>query len=127
MLTERMQKRAIWQLLHTSDDLSQVAVETFDEPYKSLWLLIDRYLDTGQEPDTALSNAAQRVVRGEGGTYCIYDAAVFGLLLVSITMDSEVALFSTLVMIWSPLGLDSACIIGGCLQNWSALSCLRRT
>lgn len=69
MITERMQKRAIWQLLYTDDDTSNVAVETFHEPWKTLWLLIDRRLDAGDEPDEALTYAAGRVVDGSGDEY----------------------------------------------------------
>lgn len=69
LITERMQKRAIWQLLYTEDDLSHIAVENFDEPYKTLWLLADRRLDAGDTPDDALQYAVTRSVSGDGNAY----------------------------------------------------------
>lgn len=69
MLTERMQARAIWRLIHTDDDLSTINVEDFDEPWRTIWQIAERNLERGDAPSNALTHALTRAAGGSGGDY----------------------------------------------------------
>lgn len=65
MLTERMQAKAIWRLLNTEDDLSDIPVEEFTEPWRTLWQVVERHLDRGESPNQALAAACAAAGRGQ--------------------------------------------------------------
>jgi hypothetical protein len=68
MLTERMQRRAIWRLLHTEEPIDDVQPEEFDEPWRTMWMIIERKLHNGYDPGQALDEAVQKSVDTSDGT-----------------------------------------------------------
>lgn len=68
MLTEYMQRRAIWEML-TKCSTRPVEVEAFDEPWKTIYLIVERLLEQDTRPDDALAQAAQRVASGKNDGY----------------------------------------------------------
>lgn len=68
MLTERIQARAIWQLLYTEDPLD-VHSEDFEEPWRTIYQVAERHLDSGESADEALSAAILRSTGGSGEDY----------------------------------------------------------
>lgn len=69
MLTERMQAKAIWRLIHTDDDLSAINVEDFDEPWRTIWQIAERNIERGDSPNQALTSALTRAAGGAGQGY----------------------------------------------------------
>lgn len=69
MLTERMQRQAIWRMLFTDESLSDVAPEDFDEPWRTMWMIAERNVRNGMDPDAALEAAAQRSASADDGDY----------------------------------------------------------
>lgn len=64
MLTERMQRKAIWRMLYTEESLDDVQPEDFDEPWRTIWTIAERQVDRGEQPGQALLQAASRVATG---------------------------------------------------------------
>lgn len=69
MLTERMQARAIWRLTHTDDDLSDIKVEEFDEPWRTVYEIADAHLRRGSSQSDALTAGVTRGASGGGQAY----------------------------------------------------------
>lgn len=65
MLTEYMQRRAIWEMLY-DQQAATPSVEQFDEPWRTLYLVAERHLDQGRPPHDALGQAAQASARADG-------------------------------------------------------------
>lgn len=65
MLTERMQAKAIWRMLFTEDDLGDIPVEEFVEPWRTVWQVAERHLHRGEGANQALTVACAAAGRGE--------------------------------------------------------------
>lgn len=65
MLTERMQAKAIWRMIYTEDDLGDIPVEEFTEPWRTIWQVAERHLDRGESANQSLTAACVAAGRGE--------------------------------------------------------------
>jgi len=57
MLTEYMQRRAVWELVYGKPERTP-AVEQFEEPWRTLYLVAERHLEQGKSASDALGQAA---------------------------------------------------------------------
>ena len=64
MLTEYMQRRAVWELVYGKPERTP-AVEQFEEPWRTLYLVAERHLEQGKSASDALGQAAQAAASGE--------------------------------------------------------------
>jgi hypothetical protein len=65
MLTERMQLSAIHRLVYTDDPLDDIQPELFQEPWRTVYLMTERQIDS-MDPYAALHSALCRAYRGDG-------------------------------------------------------------
>ena len=138
MLTERMQAKSIWRLIHTQDDLTALNVEDFDEPWRTIWQIAERNIERGDTPNQALTSALTRAAGGSGQDYwsevqrllSIIDAA--GDASQSLGFQSYDDLAATLPPVewlwepWIPRGMLS--LLGawqGTGKSWLALDLAR--
>lgn len=66
MLTERMQLEAIYRLAYTEEPVDDLQPETFQEPWKTIFLVTERRLSSLDGPD-ALAQALQSAYKGAAG------------------------------------------------------------
>lgn len=118
MLTDYMQRRAVWELLN-SQPATPPAVEQFDEPWRTLYLVAERNLEQGMAASQALGQAAQSAASGERDYWAEVSRLIESVSSASDTprYDSYEDIAATLPPIawlwdnWLPRGMLS--LLGG--------------
>lgn len=138
MLTERMQAKAIWRLIYTEDDLADIPVEEFTEPWRTIWQVAERHLDRGESPNQALVAACSAAARGQSNSEVWNNASLLSRQISDAgeqaagAYDSYAELALTLPPVewlwenWIPTGMLS--LLGawqGTGKSWLALDLAR--